>query len=123
MITRALAGLGVLALVAGGSYLAGRSHGVDAERTRWERRAEIVRERVRAEVVLIDEITFRIERVALPALAAHTERAAARAQETDRALASRPDLAALPLPDDLHRLRQQQVADSRRIAETQSAER
>lgn len=116
-LQQALAGLAIAGGVALIAYGLGRHHGAEGEREKVERRAQVARERVQAEVRLTDQMTLRIERIVLPEMAAHAERAAQRAEETTRAIESTPRLAAARLPADLVRVRREQAEESRRLAE------
>ncbi|AOH36887.1 hypothetical protein BGP89_11415 [Luteimonas sp. JM171] len=117
MIERTLAGLALLLVALLAAYWLGRAHGGDAELARWEARSAKVLERTRTAVAATDETTRQLELEVLPELAAHTERAHARAQEADRAISDAPHLDALRLPDALRRLRDAQLTESRRAAE------
>lgn len=123
MIGRSLAGLGLLLVALLAAYWLGRAHGGAAELDRWEARSAKVLERTRAAVASTDESTRQLELEVLPELAAHTERAYARAQEADRAIADAPHLDDLCLPDALRRVRDAQLAESRRAAEAAGAGR
>lgn len=117
VIQRALAGFGLLVAALLAAYVLGRAHGGAAELDRWEARSAQVLDRTRTAVATTDESTRQLELQTLPELAAHAERATARAQEADRALADAPHLDAMRLPDALRRVRDAQLAESRRAAE------
>ena len=121
MIERAIAGFLLLAVALLAAYGLGRAHGGSAELERWEEQTAKVVARNSTAVARTNETTREIEQHALPELAAHKERAVAREKEAERAIAAVPILDDLRLPDDLRRVRDAQLAESRRVAEAPGA--